>query len=167
MWNRRSIFGSKDKLFERAAERYLRGPGNYMTAALRRPTARKVAEATVHRLAERFDSAVTDGQLSGVDTLVLARWIVAVGQGISVQARSGASRADLHPVAELALAGVARRLGWLEAFRVLGPGSNCPPLSESGPDRSVNSRRGGHAQYAMDSTGHNGIRWRSGPLILR
>jgi hypothetical protein len=65
----------------------------------------ELRDATVHRLAERFNAAVSNGELSGVDTLVLARWIVGVGQGISVQARSGASRADLHAVADLALAG--------------------------------------------------------------
>jgi hypothetical protein len=58
-----------------------------------------------HRLAERFDAAVADGELSGVDTLVLARWIAALCQGIAIQARSGASRAELHAVAEFALAG--------------------------------------------------------------
>ncbi|MBB2770720.1 UNVERIFIED_ORG: AcrR family transcriptional regulator [Mycolicibacterium obuense] len=62
-------------------------------------------DATVHRLAERFDEAVADGELSGVDTLVLARWVAAVCQGIAIQARSGASRADLHAVANLALRG--------------------------------------------------------------
>ena len=62
-------------------------------------------DATVRQLAERFDAAVTQGELSGVDTLVLARWIAAVCQGIAVQARSGASRADLHAVADVALAG--------------------------------------------------------------
>ncbi|NVN49326.1 TetR/AcrR family transcriptional regulator [Mycolicibacterium hippocampi] len=138
--NRRSIydeFGSKEKLFMRAAERYLAGPSGYVSDALTRPSAREVAEAMVHgaadlvsgtilgclttvgeapglaelreaivrRLAERFDAAVAEGELSGVDTLVLARWIVAVGQGISVQARSGASRAELHAVANVALAG--------------------------------------------------------------
>lgn len=138
--NRRSIydeFGSKEKLFMRAAERYLAGPSGYVTEALTRPSAREVAEAMVRgaadlvsgailgclttvgeapglaelreaivrRLAERFDAAVADGELSGVDTVVLARWIVAVGQGISVQARSGASRAELFAVADLAMAG--------------------------------------------------------------
>ena len=138
--NRRSIydeFGSKEKLFMRAAERYLAGPSGYVSDALTRPSAREVAEAMVHgaadlvsgtilgclttvgeapglaelreaivrRLAERFDAAVAEGELSAVDTLVLARWIVAVGQGISVQARSGASRAELHAVADVALAG--------------------------------------------------------------
>jgi len=48
---------------------------------------------------------VADGELAGIDTLVLARWIAAVCQGIAVQARSGASRADLHAVAAMALAG--------------------------------------------------------------
>jgi AcrR family transcriptional regulator len=62
-------------------------------------------DAAVHELAERFDAAVADGELAGIDTLVLARWIAAVCQGISVQARSGASRADLHAVAEMALSG--------------------------------------------------------------
>lgn len=62
-------------------------------------------DATVHRLAERFDDAVADGELSGVDTLLLARWVAAVCQGIAIQARSGAGRADLHAVADLALRG--------------------------------------------------------------
>lgn len=62
-------------------------------------------DATVHHLAKRFDAAVADGELTGVDTLVLARWIAAVCQGIAVQARSGAGRDDLHAMAEMALAG--------------------------------------------------------------
>jgi len=62
-------------------------------------------DATVHRLAERFDAAVADGELCGVDTMLLARWIAAVCQGIAIQARSGASRAELHALADLALAG--------------------------------------------------------------
>ncbi|MGV0852589.1 TetR/AcrR family transcriptional regulator [Mycolicibacterium phlei] len=137
--NRRSIyaeFGSKEGLFERAWRRYLDGPSSYTAEALRRPTAREVAEAmvhgaadtvsgdvrgcmtvfeapglaqwrdaTVHELAARFDEAVADGELADVDTLVLARWIAAVCQGLAIQARSGASREDLHAVADTALAG--------------------------------------------------------------
>lgn len=61
-------------------------------------------DAAVHELARRFDDAVTGGELSDVDTLLLARWIAAVCQGISVQARSGADREDLHAIADLALA---------------------------------------------------------------
>ncbi|MFA5709010.1 TetR/AcrR family transcriptional regulator [Mycolicibacterium sp.] len=144
--NRRGIyaeFGSKEKLYERAVQRYLAGPGAYLVPALTLPTAREVVEAmvhgaadavssdphgcltvddgpglaeireaAVHRLAERFDAAVADGELPGVDTLVLARWIAAVCQGIAVQARSGADRAELHGVADAALA------GWPGASRV-------------------------------------------------
>ncbi|OBY33602.1 TetR/AcrR family transcriptional regulator [Mycolicibacter kumamotonensis] len=137
--NRRSIyaeFGSKEKLYRRAVQRYLAGQGGYVVEALALPTARGVAEAmvhgaaeatsgdphgcltvdngpglaqiredTVHQIAERFDVAVAEGELSGVDTMVLARWIAAVCQGIAVQARSGASRVDLHALADAALAG--------------------------------------------------------------
>lgn len=62
-------------------------------------------DMAARQLACRFDQAVAAGELSGVDTLVLARWISAVCQGISIQARSGASRAELHAIADLALAG--------------------------------------------------------------
>ncbi|MGE2735923.1 TetR/AcrR family transcriptional regulator [Mycolicibacterium vaccae] len=137
--NRRSIyaeFGSKEKLFERATQRYLAGPGGYLVTAMAEPTARAVAGAlvhgaadtvsgkphgcltvgnapglaelrgdAVHRLAERFDTAVADGDLRDVDTRVLARWLAAICQGLAVQARSGASRAELHAVADQALAG--------------------------------------------------------------
>ena len=126
-------FGSKEQLFERSLRRYLAGPGGYLHDALTQPTAREVAEAmmhgaadtvsgeirgcltvgeapglpemrdaTVHQLADRFEDA---SELTGVDTLVLARWVVAVCQGIAVQARSGASREDLHAVADIALVG--------------------------------------------------------------
>jgi hypothetical protein len=113
--------------------RYLAGPGGYLHDALARPTAREVAEAmmhgaadtvsgeirgcltvgeapglpemrdeTVRQLAERFEAAP---ELSGVDALLLARWVAAVCQGIAIQARSGASGADLHAVADMALVG--------------------------------------------------------------
>jgi AcrR family transcriptional regulator len=141
--NRRSIyaeFGSKETLFERAAQRYLAGPGGYLAEAFTRPSAREVAEAmmhgaadtvsgevrgcltvgdapgladfrdaTVRHLAQRFSAAAADGELTGVDTGVLARWVAAVCQGIAVQARSGATRDDLHAVADMALAGWPKR----------------------------------------------------------
>lgn len=69
------------------------------------PGLKELRDAMMKRLAERFDVAVADGELSGVDTDLLARWISAVTQGLSIQARSGASRAELHAVADLALAG--------------------------------------------------------------
>lgn len=137
--NRRGIyaeFGSKEGLFDRVKQRYVKGPGGYMATALNRGTAREVAEAMVHgaadatsgdphgcllvgnalglaefrdaavcELAHRFDQAVAAGELSDVDTRLLARWISAVCQGIAIQARSGASRAELHAIADLALTG--------------------------------------------------------------
>jgi AcrR family transcriptional regulator len=59
----------------------------------------------VEALARRFDEAQAAGELPGVDTLVASRWISAVCQGISVQARSGATRDELHKVADEALRG--------------------------------------------------------------
>lgn len=59
----------------------------------------------VRRLATRFATAVADGELAGVDTATLARWIAAVCQGIAIQASSGASREELHAVADMALQG--------------------------------------------------------------
>ena len=62
-------------------------------------------DAGIKALAHRFDEAQAAGELPGVDTLVLARWINSVCQGFSVQARSGATRQELHEVADRALAG--------------------------------------------------------------
>jgi AcrR family transcriptional regulator len=75
------------------------------------PGVAEFREATVHRLAERFDAAVAAGELTDVRTLLLARWIAAVCQGIAIQARSGATRAELHAIGDLALA------GWPEVTR--------------------------------------------------
>jgi AcrR family transcriptional regulator len=60
---------------------------------------------SVQALARRFDEAQAAGELPDVDTLVASRWINAVCQGISVQARSGATPDELHELADLALRG--------------------------------------------------------------
>jgi AcrR family transcriptional regulator len=62
-------------------------------------------DAGVTALTRRFDEAQAAGELPGIDTLALSRWINAICQGISIQARSGATREDLHNVADLAFAG--------------------------------------------------------------
>lgn len=150
--NRRSIyaaFGSKERLFYRAVDRYMAGPGGFVAAAMAQSTAWEVAYATVHGaveaytdpttprgcmvvqgalaagadaasiqadlahrradgvklLADRFAVAQENGELPGVDPMVISRWINAVNQGISVQASSGATREELHAVADQALAG--------------------------------------------------------------
>lgn len=77
------------------------GEGSY---ALQAELAQQRQDAVV-MLARRFDEAQAAGELTGVDTLGLSRWINAVCQGISIQARSGATRTELHDIADRALAG--------------------------------------------------------------
>jgi hypothetical protein len=64
--------------------------------------ARRLAgEAAIRK---RFEHTIADGDLpSDSQAADLARYIVAVMQGIAVQAASGANRAELHRVAALAL----------------------------------------------------------------
>lgn len=59
--------------------------------------------AGVAVLAERFAAAQSTGEIAGEDPAALARWIVAVCQGIAVQARSGATREQLHAIADRSL----------------------------------------------------------------
>lgn len=62
---------------------------------------RAAAEAAVRR---RFEHALAAGDLpAGVDAAALARYIVTVIWGLSVQAAGGANRAQLAEVAEFAL----------------------------------------------------------------
>jgi AcrR family transcriptional regulator len=77
------------------------GPGGEPARAALSKT-RAAAEAAVRR---RFDRAKADGDLPPhVNAAKLARYIMAVVWGISVQAAGGASRAALKDVAELAMA---------------------------------------------------------------
>jgi AcrR family transcriptional regulator len=55
-------------------------------------------------LAARFEQARKEGDLSqGADPVALARFVVTITQGMSVQAAGGATRADLLAVADMAL----------------------------------------------------------------
>ncbi len=55
-------------------------------------------------LRQRFERAKTEGDLGAEsDPAALARYVMTITQGMSVQAAGGASRADLLAVAELAL----------------------------------------------------------------
>lgn len=57
-------------------------------------------------LAERLMRAQAEGDLrADADPAALARFVMAVSQGMSVQAKAGATREELIEVAELALAG--------------------------------------------------------------
>jgi AcrR family transcriptional regulator len=54
----------------------------------------------------RLDTAVAAGDLpADADTAALARYVMAINQGMSVQAASGASREDLRAIVPTALAG--------------------------------------------------------------
>lgn len=57
------------------------------------------------RLRERLDRAVADGDLpAGADTTGLAAFYTTVLYGLSIQARDGATRAELHAVVDAAMA---------------------------------------------------------------
>ncbi|WP_033326420.1 TetR/AcrR family transcriptional regulator [Streptomyces yerevanensis] len=61
-------------------------------------------EAGVEALRERFENAQAEGDLpSTADADSLARYVITVGQGLAVQAAGGASREDMHRVADQAL----------------------------------------------------------------
>lgn len=105
-------------------ERYLRGSAE-MALEPKKPagclvlqsglTCGKGGEAVVEELAERrrdpecqlktrFERARDEGDLPrGVEPLTLARYLVAVNNGLCVQATSGATRQELQQVAEMAL----------------------------------------------------------------
>ncbi|MDR3662004.1 MAG: TetR/AcrR family transcriptional regulator [Mycobacterium sp.] len=63
----------------------------------------QLREDGIDALAERFRVAQHAGELPGADPQLLARWIGAICQGLSVQANSGADRDELHAVADQAL----------------------------------------------------------------
>ncbi|MFC4308802.1 TetR/AcrR family transcriptional regulator [Steroidobacter flavus] len=59
---------------------------------------------TLNRLKTRLDQAVADGEIPpSADVNALARFVQTVQNGMSIQARDGASRADLEAVARLAM----------------------------------------------------------------
>lgn len=63
----------------------------------------ELRDAGVTVLAERFAAAQSAGEIAGEDPVSLARWIAATCQGIAVQARSGATREELHAIADRSL----------------------------------------------------------------
>ena len=59
---------------------------------------------TLHRLRTRLTQAVADGEIpASVDVQALARFLQTVQNGMSIQARDGASRAELESVAQVAM----------------------------------------------------------------
>ena len=73
-------------------------------AAPARTAAASSRERIVRRLWERLERAQTEGDLPPLaDPALLARYVVTVAHGISVQAAGGASAAELHRVADVAI----------------------------------------------------------------
>ncbi|KLE33860.1 TetR/AcrR family transcriptional regulator [Aurantiacibacter luteus] len=63
------------------------------------------AEAAKTLIVERMQQAIDAGEFNGpTDAQAITRYLLAIMQGISVQAQSGATRADLMGVADAALA---------------------------------------------------------------
>jgi AcrR family transcriptional regulator len=61
--------------------------------------------ASVDRLRERLDRGIAEGELAdGTDTAMLADFYSTVLDGMSIKARDGATRAELHAIAAAALA---------------------------------------------------------------
>jgi hypothetical protein len=65
-----------------------------------RPISPNTARPASKLLADRFALAQQSGELPDADPMIIARWINAVCQGISIQACSGATREELHAVAD-------------------------------------------------------------------
>lgn len=143
-----AAFGNKEALFRRALDLYDRDSAAFMTAALKAPTARAVAEGVlrgalnlhagpdgprgclhvIHSVAcgaeggsiraevivrraqveaallKRFEQAESEGDLPGeIEPLGLTRWLLAVVQGMAVQAGSDVSRAELERMVDTAM----------------------------------------------------------------
>jgi AcrR family transcriptional regulator len=143
-----AAFGSKEKLFKQALQRYTDGPAAYVVDALRAPTAREVAarflagaaRATTQAdspagclgvqgalaagdagsaarnaliewradgqvlLRDRFSQAVGAGDLPpDTDPDFIARYVMTTGNGIAVQAATGATREQLQAVVDATL----------------------------------------------------------------
>jgi AcrR family transcriptional regulator len=143
-----ATFGSKEKLFQKALERYLRGPASYLPEALKQSTARQAIEklfrgaidmvmnprhpdgcmlvqgalacgpmaegirnelnrsraAAETAVRRRFERAIAERELPpAADPARLARFILTLLWGMSVQAAGGATRAQLQDVAKIAL----------------------------------------------------------------
>lgn len=75
-------------------------------------TLKELRAENVAELRDRLDRAVAAGELpSGLDSASIAAFYVTVQQGMSIQARDGASREVLHAIADGAMAAWDRLVG--------------------------------------------------------
>ncbi|WP_407521357.1 TetR/AcrR family transcriptional regulator [Methylobacterium oryzisoli] len=76
----------------------------------------------LERVAARLDRAVAEGEIgASLDVAALARFVMTVQNGMSLQARDGASRAELEAVARQAM------LGWDAGVGAAGAAPPAPP----------------------------------------
>ena len=123
-----AAFGNKEALFSQALDLYEKDKLAYIGEAVAAPTARAVAETMLHGsvdvatggecrddvtaraeaakqlIVDRMQRAIDAGEFSvPTDATAITRYLLALMQGISVQAQSGASRAELMQVTDSAL----------------------------------------------------------------
>src|SRR6202023_2321022 len=106
-----AAFGDKEKLFRKVLDRYAEGPASYSSAALQEATSRAVVERLLYGTADVLTSPgsprgclLVQGALAPeANPPSLARYIVTLIQGMSVQAAGGATRSELHHVIGIAL----------------------------------------------------------------
>ena len=66
---------------------------------------------TLARYRDRIEKGIADGDVPPeIDTLATARFLQTVIQGMTIQARDGASEKDLAAVADIAWSGLEKRL---------------------------------------------------------
>jgi AcrR family transcriptional regulator len=148
-----AVFGSKEKLFVRALERYGLSYRQHLDAVLAKHTAYEVIESYLRSIAELATQGSVPGCLSiqgglscapnnaripqllaeyrqgledtvakalartadatkhGIETALLAGYVVTVGQGLAVHASAGAEQSRLDAIVDVALAGLASLLG--------------------------------------------------------
>ena len=76
-----AAFGNKEELFRKVVDRYVEGPTNYITEALKAPTAREVAERILRGVIEQLSRSPDAGRMSVGAKRPCLRGRSAVGAG--------------------------------------------------------------------------------------
>ena len=99
--------GAAERLLHGAADQYTRADRPHGCMVLSEPKLAQHRALSLQAVVDRLQRGVDDGDLPrGTDVVALARYLQSVLAGMSAAARDGASAAELHATAELALAAV-------------------------------------------------------------
>jgi AcrR family transcriptional regulator len=94
-----------ERLLHGAADEYTRGDQPHGCMVLSEPKLAEHRALSLRAVVDRLQRGVDDGELpSGTDAAALARYLQSVMSGMSAAARDGASAAELHTTADLAVA---------------------------------------------------------------